>query len=159
PPIFTISEWADAERMLPETSAAAGGKWRTSDAPYLRGIMDAPLEPGVRKIAVRKSAQVGGSEAINNIVGYFIEHDPCPMLLVQPTDKVAEEYSKERLGDMIRSTPALSAAVDENQSTLALKMFPGGFLVLGGANTPNTFARRAARIAIGDDVDRFPAVV
>jgi phage terminase large subunit GpA-like protein len=38
-------------------------------------------------------------------------------------------------------------------------MFPGGFLALGGANTPNTFARWSVRLAIGDDVDRFPPVV
>lgn len=167
PPDFTISEWADEKRMLPETSGARGARWRTAAAPYLRGIMDAPKEPGVKLIAVMKCHQVGGSEALHNIVGYFIEHDPCPILFVHPTAHVAEEWSKERLADMIRSTPALAAVVrdkraprgSEDGSTLLLKMFPGGFLALGGANTPNTFARRAVRIAIGDDVDRFPAVV
>jgi phage terminase large subunit GpA-like protein len=162
PPRLTVSDWADLKRMLPERSAVAGAKWRTDRAPYLRGIMDAVHEPGVKTIALAKSAQVGGTEAINNIIGYFIEHDPCPMLLVQPTDRVAEEYSKERLADMIRSTPALSAVVEDargGDSTLTLKMFPGGYLVLGGANSPNTFARRSVRLAIGDDVDRFPAVV
>ena len=132
--------------------------------------MDAVHEPGVTKIAVMKCHQVGGSEALHNVVGYFVEHDPCPMLFVHPTAAVAEEWSKERLADMIRSTPSLAAVVREKRtprgkgsgedgSTLQLKMFPGGFLALGGANTPNTFARRSVRLAIGDDVDRFPAVV
>jgi len=67
---------------------------------------------------------------------------------------------------MIRTTPALAAVVQDKrlpsaegrpESTLSLKMFPGGFLALGGANTPNTFARWAVRIAIADDCDRFPA--
>lgn len=168
PPTLTVSQWADAKRKLPETSGAAGAQWRTAATPYLRGIMDAVHEPGVRKIAVRKGAQLGGSEALHNILGYFIEHDPCPMLFVHPTATVAEEWSKERLADMIRSTPALAKVIHEkrqargereSESTLSLKMFPGGFLALGGANTPNTFARRSVRIAIGDDVDRFPAVV
>lgn len=170
PPRLTVSEWADRTRLLPETSGARGARWRTATVPYLRGIMDAVHEPGVAKIAVMKCHQVGGSEALHNIVGFFIEHDPCPMLFVHPTAHVADEWSKERLADMIRSTPALALAVREKRaprskggsedgSTLALKMFPGGFLALGGANTPNTFARRSVRIAIGDDVDRFPAVV
>lgn len=168
PPVLTVSQWADAKRKLPETSGASGSQWRTDSTPYLRGIMDAVHEVGVRKIAVRKGAQLGGSEALHNILGYFIEHDPCPMLFVHPTATVAEEWSKERLADMIRSTPALAAVIRDKrpargerdiESTLALKMFPGGFLALGGANTPNTFARRSVRIAIGDDVDRFPAVV
>lgn len=168
PPDFTVSQWADEHRRLPESSGARGGRWRTSSVPYLGGIMDAVHEPGVKKIAIEKSAQVGGSEAINNIIGYFIAHDPCPILLVQPTAEVADEYSKERLSDMLESTPALRQAVRDSQrgraaskgdSTLKLKMFPGGYLALGGANTPNTFARRSVRLAIGDDVDRFPAVV
>lgn len=168
PPALTVSEWADAKRMLPESSGARGARWRTDDVPYLRGIMDAALEPGVKKIGLEKAAQVAGSEAINNILGYFIEHDPCPILLVQPTEHVAQEWSKERLADMLRSTPALGAVVSDKrgsksdhqgESTLMMKMFPGGFLVLGGANTPNSFARRSIRLAIGDDVDRFPPVV
>jgi len=130
--------------------------------------MDAVHEPGVRTIALKGCHQSGKSEALHNILGYFIEHDPCPILFVHPTAQVAEEWSKERLGDMIRSTPALRAVIrdkrqprgsSESESTLSLKMFPGGFLALGGANTPNTFARRSVRLAIGDDVDRFPAVV
>lgn len=168
PPILTVTEWADNHRMLPEASAARGGRWRTATAPYLAGIMDAVLEPGVRKIALMKSHQSGGSEAINNILGYFIEHQPAPMLLVHPIVHAAEAFSKERLADMIRSTPALRAVVQDKrmpvadgrpESTLSLKMFPGGFLALGGANSPNTFARWSVRAAFGDDVDRFPAVV
>lgn len=168
PPLFTVSEWADANRFLPETSGARGARWRTDRTPYLRGIMDAVHEPGVQVIALRKAAQCGGSEGAHNILGYHIEHNPCPMLFVHPTDTVAAEWSKERLADMLRSTPALDAVVrtrrqrrnaHQGESTLDFKMFPGGFLAVGGANTPNTFARRAVRLALGDDVDRWPAVV
>lgn len=168
PPKLTVSEWADRERFLPETSGAKGGRWRNETAPYLAGIMDAVHERGVKKMALMKAAQSGGSESIHNILGYFIEYDACPILFVQPTAQVAEEWSKERLADMIRTTPALRAVVrdkrqprgsHQGESTLSLKMFPGGYLALGGANTPNTFARRAVRLAFGDDVDRFPPVV
>jgi phage terminase large subunit GpA-like protein len=168
PTMLTISEWSDARRILPESSGARGGQWHTDAVPYLRGIMDAVHEPGVRLIALMKAAQCGGSEALHNIVGYHVEHDPCPMLFVHPTASVADEWSKERLSDMIRTTPALAAVISdkrksrgshEAESTVAMKIFPGGYLATGGANTENTFARRSVRIAIGDDVDRFPAVV
>jgi len=168
PANLTVSEWADLHRRLPETSAARGARWRTATTPYLRGIMDSVHEPTVRRIALIKSAQVGGSECLHNILGYFIQHDPCPMLMVHPSKEVAQEWSKERLEDMVRSTPALDSIVSESktrrggrqaESTLTLKLFPNGYLALGGANTPNTFARRTVRIAMGDDVDRFPAVV
>lgn len=168
PPDLTVSEWADATRMLPVTSGARGGRWRTDLTPYLRGVMDAVHEPGTQMIVFKKAVQIGASEALHNIIGYHIQHAPCPMLIVHPAAEVAEEWSKDRLADMIRTTPALAAVVrdrrqtrasHEAESTLKLKIFPGGYLALGGANTPNTFARRSVRIAFGDDVDRFPAVV
>ncbi len=167
PPDLTVSEWAEQYRVLPDSSGARGGRWRNETAPYLRGIMDAARDPLIRKIALRKCHQSGGSESLHNILGYFIHYDPCPILFVHPTVADAQEWSKERLADMIRSTPALRAVVrdkrrakrGEDESTLSLKLFPGGFLALDGANSPNTFARRAVRLAIGDDVDRFPAVV
>ena len=168
PPELSISEWADECRQLPQTSAARGGRWRTASTPYLQGMMDAARDSTISKMAWMKCHQSGGSEGLNNIIGYFIQHDPCPILMVHPTGEAAETWSKERLADMIRSTPALGAVVyDKRQargshqaeSTLKLKMYPGGFLATGGANTPNTFARWSVRLAIGDDVDRFPPVV
>jgi phage terminase large subunit GpA-like protein len=137
PPVLTVSEWADAHRRLPEASAARGARWRTARVPYLRGVMDAMHEPDVRTIALMKCHQSGGSEALNNVLGFCMEHHPAPILFVHPTAQAAEAYSKERLADMIRSTPALKAIVQDKrvpgtdgrpESTLALKMFPGGFL-------------------------------
>lgn len=169
PPDLRISEWAEEHRRLPEASAARGGKWRNDSVPYLRGMMDACLEPGVKKIAWMKCHQSAGSTGLDHVIGFHIHHDPCPILVVQPTIGVAEAYSKERLADMIRSTPALAAVVRDRyqprtqahqaDSTLTLKMFPGGFLALGGAESPNTYARWSVRLAIADDLDRFPAVV
>lgn len=163
----TVSEWADAERVLPETSAAKGARWRTSTAPYLRGIMDSVLEPGVRKVALMKCAQSGGSEAILNMVGYYIAHRPSPMLYVPPTFGDAEKASKSRFADMIRTTPGLRAKVtdrrlpakdDRAESTLLLKQFPGGFLAFGAAGTPTTFQAIAVNRAFGDDIDRWAAL-
>jgi len=115
-----------------------------------------------------KCSQSCISEALNNIVGYSMEHEPCPMLLVHPTVAVAQAYSKERLSDMIRSTPSLRSIVQTRrilgedgrpESTLDLKIFPAGFLAMAGANSASTFARWSVRIAMGDDVDRWPPVV
>lgn len=158
-PALTVSEWSDEFRLLPKKSASRGGRWRTSATPYLRGIMDAIHEPGLKKLAVMKGAQVGASEALANIVGYHIAHDPCPMLLVLPTSQMAEGWSKDRLDDMIDYTDAIRAAINVAKSTLVFKDFESGFLSLAGANTPNSFARSSVRIAIGDDCDRFPPIV
>lgn len=159
PPIDLLtSDWADKHRVLPRTSAARGARWVTAQTPYLRGIMDVVHEVGVRKAALMKAGQVGGSEAIHNIICRQIHHDPCPSLLIHPSMDVAEEWSKDRLTDILNSTPEL-AAVMSGAGTLTYKEYLDGYLAIGGANSPNSFARRAVRMAIGDDVDRWPATV
>jgi phage terminase large subunit GpA-like protein len=174
PPKLSVSEWAELKRMLPETSAAKGGPWRNAIAPYLVGIMDAcrcSRDDGNRDVtgvAVLKSAQSGGSSAIENVIGYHIEHDPCAILMIHQTDSAGREWVKERFEDMVRSTPALSARVRDMkpprgshlpESTLQHKLFPGGQLFVAGAGSPNAYARRAARLVIADDYARFPAEV
>ena len=59
PELRTVSEWADERRMLPQTSAARGAKWRTNAVPYLRAVMDAVNEVGVTKIALKKAVWWG----------------------------------------------------------------------------------------------------
>src|SRR5262245_57825382 len=75
PPRLTVSEWADANRRLSSESSAEPGAWRTDRAPYQRGIMDAVTDPDVREIWVQKSAQVGWTEILNNVIGYFVDQD------------------------------------------------------------------------------------
>src|SRR5574343_1470721 len=76
PPRLTVSQWADAERRLSRESSAEPGRWNTDRAPYQRGIMDAVNEPGVQTIVLMKSAQVGYTEILLNLLGYYISQDP-----------------------------------------------------------------------------------
>ena len=87
PPILTVSQWADRYRKLSAESSAEPGQWNTDRAPYQREIMDAINDPECEEIVIMSSAQVGKTELILNIIGYFIAYDPAPMLVVQPTVK------------------------------------------------------------------------
>lgn len=39
--VISVSEWADANRILSQTASSEPGKFRTSRTPYLKEIMDA----------------------------------------------------------------------------------------------------------------------
>jgi phage terminase large subunit GpA-like protein len=65
-------------------------------APYLRGMMDACSDPDTERVVFMKPSQVGGTEAINNVLGYFIDQDPAPILVVQYSVDEAQKWSKER---------------------------------------------------------------
>lgn len=161
PPELTVSEWADSRRKLSSESSAEPGQWRTDRAPYQRAMMDAINDPACETIVIMTSSQVGKSEILNNIIGYHIDFDPAPILLIQPTLTMAQAYSKDRIAPMLRDTPALHGKVQDARArdsgnTLLHKTFPGGHVTLVGANAPAGLASRPIRIILADEVDRFP---
>lgn len=123
--------------------------------------MDAVSSPEYETVVLMKSAQTGGTEILNNVVGYHIAQDPAPILMVMPTLTMAESWSKDRLAPMLRDTPCLKGKVREprarnSQNTLLHKVFPGGHITIAGANSPASLASRPIRIVGCDEVDRFP---
>lgn len=124
--------------------------------------MDAVADETVREIWVMKSAQVGWTEILNNVIGFYIHQSPSPMLLVQPTLEMAEAWSKDRFAPMIRDTPALASRIADPRArdsgnTLLHKKFTGGHLTVAGANSPAGLASRPIRVVLFDEVDRYPA--
>lgn len=159
PKKLNLSEWADAHAYLSAESAAQEGRWRT--LPYQKGIMDAFTDPTVEIVVVMKSARVGYTKILNNVIGYHIHQDPCPIMVVQPTIEDAEGYSKEEIAPMLRDTPALRGLVSEAKSkdsnnTILSKAFPGGGLSLVGANSPRGFRRVSRRVVLFDEISGYP---
>lgn len=124
--------------------------------------MDAlsPSDP-CRDVVLKFSSQTGKTEVLNNFVGFIIDHDPGPCLIIQPNTKpMGEAYSKDRLAPMIRDTKCLREKVKEmakihkSDNTILHKTFPGGHLTVSGANSPAGLASRPIRYLLRDEVDR-----
>lgn len=123
--------------------------------------MDAYNDSEVDEIIVMSSAQVGKTEIINNIVGYVIDQNPGPMLLLQPTLEMAQTWSKDRLAPMLRDTPALHGKIKDPRTrssgnTMLHKSYMGGHITMAGANSPASLASRPIRDVLCDEVDRYP---
>ena len=148
--------------MLSPEGSAEVGKWRTSRVPYLRAIMDAFSHPEVERVSVQKPSQIGYTEALNNVVGFVIDQDPGPILMVQPTVEMGKDWSKRRLANMLRDTPCLQDKVKDPRSrdsgnTITDKQFPGGQIAVVGSNSAAGLAARPIRWLLFDEVDRFEA--
>lgn len=161
PPDQTVSQWADLNRRLSTESSPEPSAWRTARAEYQRGIMDAFSDARNRRVVVESSAQIGKTSIIENIVGFHIDRDPSPILVVEPTLDMGETMSKDRFAPMFRDTPCLRGKVADPRSrdsgnTLLHKRFPGGHLTMAGANSPSSLAMRPIRVLLCDDIDRFP---
>jgi len=161
PPRLLVSDFADQE-LIVTSGPLASGKWRTSFMPYQRGILDAFFEPGVEYVVVQASSQVGKTTAAVVLVAYHMAHDPCTILVVEPTVKpMAEDFSKNRLEPIIDASPILRETVSkkrskDSQNTTLAKAFKGGSLSIGGANSAASLAARTIRFLVLDEVERYP---
>ncbi len=160
PPRMLLSEYADKHFRLSAESSADAGQWTC--IPYQRGILDAFANPEVEQVSCMKSSRVGWTKCLNIVICYYAHHDPCPIMLVQPTIEDAEGYSKEEIAPMIRDVPVLhdvfpeTGARDNNQ-TMLHKVFRGGLLSLVGANSPRGFRRVSRKVVLFDETDGYPA--
>ena len=128
--------------------------------------MDAFNDVRVQKVVVKSAAQVGKTTVLENLIGYFVQVDPCNMMIVQPTLEMAQDFSKDRLTKMIEDTRVLTplfysdrmtARSRDRTQTMLSKFFTGGRLILVGANSAAGLASRPIRVLLCDEVDRFPA--
>jgi phage terminase large subunit GpA-like protein len=161
-PLVSVSEWANTNRVLSQTASSEPGRWRTDRTPYLREIMDC-LSPSnhTEKVVFMKGAQIGGTEAGNNWVGYIIDQAPGPLLVVQPTVEMGKRWSKGRLAPLIEDTPCLRGKIKDPRSrdsgnTVQSKEFRGGIVVVTGANSAVGLRSMPVRYLFLDEVDAYP---
>lgn len=155
PENMTVSQWADKYRILDAKTSAMPGPWRTDQTPYLKGIMDEFNNYETEEIVYVKPTQVGGTECLQNMVGYIIQQDPAPTMIVYPTELLAKSVSENRLQPMFKATPELRKKFDENSQLLELQ-FDGMYLTLAGSNSPSSLASKAIRFLFLDEVDKYP---
>lgn len=164
-PLLTVSEWADEHRLLSQKASAEPGRWRTDRTPYLREIMDnlSPSSP-IQQVVFMKGAQVGGTEAGNNWMGYVVHNTPGPMMLVQPSLDIAKRLSKQRIAPMIEEMPVLRELIAPSRerdsgNTVLVKEFRGGVLIMTGANSAAGLRSMPVRFLFLDEVDAYPSDV
>lgn len=159
---LTVTEWADAYRVLSSRSSAEPGRWRTERTPYLREIMDClSTQNDTQRIVVMAGAQVGKTECGNNWIGYVISRAPAPMLMVQPTIAMAQRVMRQRIAPMIEGTSILRGKVSDlrtkdQQNTKFTKEFDGGILMVSGANSSAGLRSMPIRYVFLDEVDEYP---
>jgi len=159
---LTVSQWSNENRILTSVSSSEPGPYRYERTPYLREIMDCLGKTSdMQEIDFMKGAQIGATDAGNNWIGYTIDIDPGPMLLVMPTDEAIKKNSRTRITPMINSTPVLknkikAVGLKDAENTINSKSFPGGVLMMVGANSPVGLSSTPVKKLFLDEVDRFP---
>lgn len=157
PPKIDVDEWADKYRFMTESKRE---KWFTDRMEVARGPMKAVTEPGVRTITAMCATQLLKTELILNTIGYFVDIDPCPLLVVQPKGEAAKKFSNVRLKEMINATPRLKKLFVEDSkkdssNTQQHKEFKGGHIDIVTAGSPTDLAMLSIRVVLLDEIDKY----
>src|SRR3954468_1825798 len=102
---LTPSQWAGKHRVLSEEESSEPGRWNNDRTPYLVEIMDSVAQEGIEETIAIKGAQIGWSDCCRNILGYWIDSDPGPCLVVYPDQKSTEDFRDERLKLLLEKSP------------------------------------------------------
>lgn len=160
--IITVTEWAEASRVLSAKDSAEPGPYRVTRTPYAREPMDClSAHSTVEEVVLMWGAQTSKTTIGSNWLGYLADTNPGPVMIVQPTIDMAKRYSRQRLSPMIQESPALRQKVSTNRSrddanTTLLKEFPGGFMAIAGANSAAGLRSMPVRDLFLDEIDGYP---
>lgn len=160
-PRLTGSVWTEQNLVLPSSTTRQAGRVRLSVTPYMRDWLDAATDRNVQQVTVIAPSQSAKTTFLLAIMGYYIHQEPSPILLVQPTVEMAEDFSKGRFTPTIDASPALRGLIApprsrQSANTILSKQYPGGQADFAGANSPAGLASRPKRVVGLDEVDRYP---
>lgn len=158
---LTVSQWADANRVLSLVGSAEPGPWKTSRTPYLREIMDQLSEHApARVVAFMKSSQVGGTEVGSNWLGYVMSYAKGPVAVVMPTEKSLNDWVMQKFTPMAEDTPAVREVLAKRSNTgsdnnAQRKKFRGGILYFKTAGSTAELKSTTLRYGLADEVDEY----
>lgn len=161
PPVDPVA-WAAGNFRLVD-GPKAGALWDPDESPWMIEILrHMALDHPTTRAALRKSAQIGFTTGAIAWLMATAALTPTQMMVVQPTTNAVRGFNKEKFDPAIRACRALDGIVagdmgpSDSKSSAFHKSFPGGFIVLVGANSAPDLSAKTIRVVLADEVDRWP---
>jgi phage terminase large subunit GpA-like protein len=156
---LTPSQWAERYAVIPDNGInPEPGPLSLDRTPYFRGVLDAIADPLVEELVFLKPTQVGYSTLLRVLLGYWIDADPGPCLVVLPDELSAKEWLDEDVRPTLEQTDRLarhlsSRAWDTKKTAIKLASMS---IFAAWAGSPQRLARRPIRYGLFDEIDKYP---
>lgn len=158
PERLSLPDWAERNLVLSREYASRPGE--LSLFGWQRKVFEAFTDPAVETVVLMCARQLFKTLFIQACLGYLIDQDPCPILIIEPNTGDAKKFSRERLGPMIRDCATIRSKVSkakgrDSANTILQKTFTGGSVRLIGAISPSGLAGSTYRVAFFDETDKY----
>lgn len=160
PPKSNVAKWADENVWLARGTTTEPGKYKSDRLPYQREPQEGFTDPSVEETIILWAVQTGKTQMILNAVGYFMDNEPCNILVMYPTIDSGKKFSRKKLTRFINENPRLKDRVApaksrDSKNTMLEKEFPGGTISIVGANSASSTRAQSCRVIIQDEVDSY----
>lgn len=156
-----VSEWADVHMVLSSKTSAEPGRWQTSRNPHLKEVMDCfSVGSRTRDVICMFPVQIGKSEVMRIIIGYYMTQDPCSIMAAFPADVSLAKFKQQKLDPMLEDvgvcTSVLTTTNSRNAKNQAeFKDYLGGVLMLEHAGSTARLKSSSVRLMLVDELDEF----
>ena len=142
--------------MLPD-DAPEPGPWRTDRVPFWKAIYQAFEDPQYDTVAVCCGSQMSKTEGMLNLAGKVADVGPyVPVLIVEPTEKLAKKIATDRFDKMLEAVPRLKRRKATGHKDKTYEKQVGGVRVTFlWAGSPTELASNPAGLALIDERDRM----
>lgn len=150
--------WAEREIILDPRFSPRPGRYSCDFTPYLKKLHHWFGDRNVRQITFVKSAQIGGTTLMGNLIQYVVAEEPGPVLYVTSTAENAKSWSERELIPRVRSCMALRKLMpaDPDLFKKTEMQFTTCTVKLVGSNSEANLASRPVRYLFCDEVDKWP---
>lgn len=146
-------QWAEEHITVDDTSPFPG-RWRSSNSPWVRMVMEAFADNQVRNVAVQSAAQVGKSQTAQNLLCYVIAEAPGHAMWVTSTMTEMVEFSRDRLLPTFEACrPVAAAMLGHDKSRVN---FRGMVLYHAWSGSKRRLQSKPIRYLFCDEVRNYP---
>jgi len=103
----SLPDWMEGHYTLPARSEALPGQWKRDYVPYLLEPMVWFTDEFSEQITLQACTQGGKTIFLNGTMGYVVDCDPGPGMLVMPTKETLERRLAGRLKPMFEANDSL----------------------------------------------------
>jgi phage terminase large subunit GpA-like protein len=163
PPPLDLNAWAAAHVEFAGAETQFPGKYDPELLPFFRRPLEClgPDDPA-RTVAIRKSAQLGGTIVAQIFVAASLDLDPGGVLYVHPTEANGARWVRTKWWPMCRQIAPLARMFGPRQSreggnsTLYQERRDGrGYLIISGANSSAGLSMITVRRQVQDDLSKW----
>lgn len=152
-----VDQWAEGRLTLSRRVTSKPGPVRLQHTPYMRGPLLAWTTPRYSRVLCVWGAQTGKTLTMQIVIGYDIDQDPGPGMVVYPDQHSAKKRSRKHLRTLIEDSEILrrhkSARADDMQTyEYALDTMT---LNVGWAGSASVLASEPLRKLYRDEIGKW----